>query len=890
MRLLAFCAAALGLTCARALTVPEVFEKIEQKLPTREAPPPKYFLESEASAHYDDKYFQEVLEPEDQYAGIRVLMQTYLATFRDLGIQTWLMHGSLLGWWWGKKVMPWDLDADVSVTETDMYYLAAYYNMTIYYFQYEGCPNGSFFQLDINPAFKYRGRDDGNNFIDARWVDMQTGLFIDITAARYDPGHEMGDGVMYDKHDHEFKDKYIFPLLDTTFEGVSAKVPYRTSFPPAMATGMFEPILNYKLSIKSLILNTGQQRRGGRLEERLRGAQRTNIQDDSFNIDIAGLNIASSTPAAPTPAPPVSSANTSAKRRRLDNEPPPSVQAPESVRRRSPRSRPEDPYDLPDSSKESGAQDATAEPTEVEEPVLDDLEEVESDPGSDVEPQPEPEPEPELPSPGQSVEASEDNEAENELPVLPNTDASKSPDVRPSSRTAQQNTEGLPDGAQSVRMSEAVSSTTRLHTTLQDDDMPASSSPLVRKVRRSEGPTTIRSRMSYMRTPGTPEPAEDVDELSPDRPDHAPADDELSEPNTVEEAEPEVEPIDEEPEEEVEDAQEEEAVAAEAIDAVEAAKAIGRKRPRRSLPSQSPAAGPEEQADDEEPSPKRRRGRPSRSPATQKQPATKPKANTTAKPQTTGPKPLPKQVRRTKQAAKERRISDGTAIELTVHRFVNVKKFIKDDGNPDQLAADVPFIPSSETVVDVFSQVCLEVIEGTVAKLLETLGTTEDKEKKKECRIKIRALEAYKEELNSRLLQLAIHLSDWQTLRKRVRVIQREKLSLREEILRLKAEREQVALKVDAVRIKHEEDTKESKYRLDTSAIMHDIDMAVERGRDAPELSRAQEKKADLANLELLVARITDEASSASSAGGMLQQVRNFNAFLERAAIALETR
>jgi hypothetical protein len=266
-----------------------------------------------------------------------------------------------------------------------------------------------------------------------------------------------------------------------------------------------------------------------------------------------------------------------------------------------------------------------------------------------------------------------------------------------------------------------------------------------------------------MRTPGTPEPAEDVDELSPDRPDHAPADDELSEPNTVEEADPEVEPIEEETVADVEDAQEEEEVAAEAIDAIEAAKAIGKKRPRRSLPSQSPAAEPEEQADDEEPSPKRRRGRPSRSPATQKQPATKPKANITAKPRTTGPKPLPKQVRRTKQAAKERRISDGTAIELTVHRFVNVKKFIKDDGDPDHLAADVPFIPSSETVVDVFSQVCVEVIEGTVAKLLETLGTTEDKEKKKECRIKIRALEAYKEELNSRLLQLVSFILRFET-------------------------------------------------------------------------------------------------------------------------------
>lgn len=71
---------------------------------------------------------------------------------------------------------------------------------------------------------------------------------------------------------------------------------------------------------------------------------------------------------------------------------------------------------------------------------------------------------------------------------------------------------------------------------------------------------------------------------------------------------------------------------------------------------------------------------------------------------------------------------------------------------------------------------------------------------------------------------------------------------------------------------------------------MHDVDLAVERGRDAPELSRAEEKKAEVANLELLVARIASEASSASAAGGILQQVKDFNAFLERAAVALESR
>ncbi|KAF5972631.1 hypothetical protein FBULB1_8653 [Fusarium bulbicola] len=634
---------------------------------------------------------------------------------------------------------------------------------------------------------------------------------------------------------------------------------------------------------------TGQQRRADRLNERLRGAQRANIEDDSFNLDIAGLNIAGSTPAAPAPAPPPSSErrtpNTSAKRRRLDNEPPPSAQAQGSARRRSPRLS--DPYDLPETSKESGAQDTTGESREEEAPSPDLVEEPEAEPEEEEEIEPAPQPEPELPSP--EVEAPDENEADVELPVLPSNAPSEQPSQRRTSRRSlEQIAQDVANKRQDVSMSETISSTTRLHTTLQEDDAPPSSSPLVRKVRRSEGPAVIRSRLSQRRPSRLAEQDEE-DELSPNRADHAPADDERSD-DATEVAEPEVEEAEEEPAAEEEPQEEEEA--AEAIDTVEAAKTIGRKRPRRSLPSQSPVAEPDEQVEEEEaeePAVKRRRGRPSRSPATQKQPATKPKP-TKSKSRTTQEKPLPKQVRRTKQAAKERRVSDGSAIEVTVQRFVNVKKFIKGDNEEDHLAADLPFTTTGVTAVDVFAQACLEVIDGTVAKLFETLQNTEEKDKKKECRIKIRALEAYKEELTSRLLQLSIHLMDWQSLRKRVRLVQREKLSLREEILRLKAEREQVALKMDAVRIKHEEDTKESKYRLDTSAIMHDIDMAVERGRDAPELSRAQEKKADLANLELLVARITDEASSSSSAGGMLQQVKNFNAFLERAAIALETR
>ena len=31
-------------------------------------------------------------------------MQAYLSTMADLGADTWIMHGTLLGWWWNRRV------------------------------------------------------------------------------------------------------------------------------------------------------------------------------------------------------------------------------------------------------------------------------------------------------------------------------------------------------------------------------------------------------------------------------------------------------------------------------------------------------------------------------------------------------------------------------------------------------------------------------------------------------------------------------------------------------------------------------------------------------------------------------------------------------------------
>jgi hypothetical protein len=59
---------------------------------------------SEGSILTESRFTDHVLDYAEQKRELKNLLQTYLATFSDLGIETWLMHGTLLGWWWNRQV------------------------------------------------------------------------------------------------------------------------------------------------------------------------------------------------------------------------------------------------------------------------------------------------------------------------------------------------------------------------------------------------------------------------------------------------------------------------------------------------------------------------------------------------------------------------------------------------------------------------------------------------------------------------------------------------------------------------------------------------------------------------------------------------------------------
>ncbi|KAL1882195.1 hypothetical protein Daus18300_000681 [Diaporthe australafricana] len=436
-----------------------------------------------------------------------------------------------------------------------------------------------------------------------------------------------------------------------------------------------------------------------------------------------------------------------------------------------------------------------------------------------------------------------------------------------------------------VRATQAVTSSALLQSALRADDYDAlegmmpSSSPLTRKSRKSIAATTVSApsaRPSLRRSSRLSGSSDDgVNELSSDM--LAPDEDvrAMKAHSSHSPAEVEAEEVEESVVDQTTADDSLEAEAAEEVDDREAARHLGRKRQRRDETIASPELMSEELTN--EPSTKRPRKHPPpkprrTSPARQKQPK--------------APRAKP-----SKQKAARKKRGDATEppISVKIQRFTKPRRLDEDDPEADDiLNTEIPFANrGGVNAVDVLAQMCEELITTGLEKFRDTFDNAQDAATKKEIRVKLRALEAFQEELRTRFLEHTIALDALYALKKRVREAQKNKLQLRERIIQIRAEREQVALRMDAVRMKHEEEGKEALHAIKLSAAMHDVDLAIGQGRAASELSAKDQKTADLANLELLIDRVTEQACSGGPGGGNLGYIKGFNAFLERAIAAL---
>lgn len=196
-------------------------------------PKEKFFHESTFHPHYDGRFATQTLGYDERRPNLVAMVQAYLTTMADLGAETWIMHGTLIGWWWNRKVMPWDSDIDVQVTLETMQFLRSYYNLAIFHFESDLLDgDGRDYMLEINPTFDEDNQFDHLNRIDARWIDTETGIFIDMTAVRpNESARALGvEGALRCKDKHHYLEEDLFPLRDSIFEGTPCKVPYEYSW------------------------------------------------------------------------------------------------------------------------------------------------------------------------------------------------------------------------------------------------------------------------------------------------------------------------------------------------------------------------------------------------------------------------------------------------------------------------------------------------------------------------------------------------------------------------------------------------------------------------------------------------------------------------------------
>ena len=144
-------------------------------------------------------------------------------------------------------MLPWDWDIDTQVSGSTLKYLGERYNHTNYdYVSQSDPPVKRTYLLDINPASIERERGNGNNIIDARWIDTTNGLYIDITGLS-ETHPEDQPGVWACKNYHRYHTTDLYPMRETMYEGVISKVPYA-----------YDRILTQEYGERSLVLTDYQ--------------------------------------------------------------------------------------------------------------------------------------------------------------------------------------------------------------------------------------------------------------------------------------------------------------------------------------------------------------------------------------------------------------------------------------------------------------------------------------------------------------------------------------------------------------------------------------------------------------------------------------------------------
>lgn len=189
------------------------------------------------SHHLAYPFFKRFIGDRERQSVVHHMVRVWFQFAELIDISSWINYGSLLGWSYNGVNMPWDTDIDIQMPIRHLDRLGREYNRLLV-IENPRYGNGKYY-LEVAPTYTAQG--NGRNFIDARFIDINSGLYIDISAlahTNFKPPKKLFRGINKEElkamtvncknwNWHTLEE--LLPLRHTYFEGGEAYIPHNVS-------------------------------------------------------------------------------------------------------------------------------------------------------------------------------------------------------------------------------------------------------------------------------------------------------------------------------------------------------------------------------------------------------------------------------------------------------------------------------------------------------------------------------------------------------------------------------------------------------------------------------------------------------------------------------------
>lgn len=172
--------------------------------------PKRFFIVPPKNDHLDARFYKKNMSQTEIKKELKRILNVFAKLSIENDIKPIIFHGSLIGYYFNKQILPWDNDIDIKLVGSsidNMKKLDRYQTKDIL--------------IEVNPNCISRSTLDYENLMDARVISKTNGAFIDITFLT--PTKDKN--IIACKFAHYIHIKDLMPLKKTTFEGATVYVP-----------------------------------------------------------------------------------------------------------------------------------------------------------------------------------------------------------------------------------------------------------------------------------------------------------------------------------------------------------------------------------------------------------------------------------------------------------------------------------------------------------------------------------------------------------------------------------------------------------------------------------------------------------------------------------------